>query len=167
MVLAAVASKSLKADCTVVAALKAAYKYRGIDNDTKIPDLYFHSDRGGQYIYKKFLKMLEANNIQSSMAEEVYENAFAERINGTIKNDFLFRWNVNSFRELVDKLPDAVFSYNNRKPHQALKGDTPANFEKRLKDLPLCQRTLLNIKSVEKAHPVVIIKNEHFSQNIQ
>lgn len=148
--LGAVASKDLTAESTVISALEAAYKTRGVKTKNELCNLIFHSDRGGQYIDKVFVKMLKNQGVKSSMAKEVYENTFAERINKTIKNDFLEYWKPDSFPQLVSMLKDAAESYNHRKPHQSIGGKTPVQFEEELKSLPLCQRTSLYVKPVEK-----------------
>ena len=43
--------------------------------------LIHHSDRGGQYIYKPYINMLKANNVNISMGLTAMDNAYAERIN--------------------------------------------------------------------------------------
>lgn len=49
-----------------------------------------HSDRGLQYCSKDYAALTSQNNIQLSMTEnsDPYENALAERINRTIKEEF-------------------------------------------------------------------------------
>jgi hypothetical protein len=60
--------------------------------------------------------------------EKVYENTHAERLNGTIKNNYLYPYgpkDLKSLRRLLDK---AVMMYNTGKPHKALKKLTPKAF---------------------------------------
>lgn len=104
-------------------ALKTAIKNR------KYPDrpLIHHSDRGLQYCSPDYIETLENNNITISMTtkHDPYENAVAERINGTLKNEF----------DLGDRLPDqksaerelrkAIWIYNNLRPHESCKFLTP------------------------------------------
>ena len=47
--------------------------------------LIHHSDRGSQYLYRPYLNQLQEKQTQISMGLIGQENAFAERINGTIK----------------------------------------------------------------------------------
>ncbi len=70
-----------------VAALKMALsKYTEADQE-----LIHHSDRGLQYCCHEYIKLLK--NITISMTHDGApgENAIAERINGTIKNEFRTR----------------------------------------------------------------------------
>ncbi len=55
--------------------------------------LILHSDGGGQYYSKIFLALTKKNGIVNSMCDSVYENPHAERVNGTIKNDYLVFYN--------------------------------------------------------------------------
>ncbi len=50
-----------------------------------IINLIFHSDGGGQYYDKEFLKLTKHCAIQNSMCEYPWENGKAERINGVKK----------------------------------------------------------------------------------
>lgn len=74
-----------------IVALKSAFNTRKI-NDFK-HQLIHHSDRGGQYISDAYVELLTNANIHISMCNEVYENAHIERVNGTIKNQYLIHWN--------------------------------------------------------------------------
>jgi transposase InsO family protein len=53
--------------------------------------LIHHSDRGCQYASEEYVSLLKNHKIQISMTESGYpkENAQAERINGTMKNELL------------------------------------------------------------------------------
>lgn len=50
--------------------------------------LIHHSDRGVQYCYRDYVKLLQDYHIQISMTEngDPLENAIAERLNGILKN---------------------------------------------------------------------------------
>lgn len=122
-------SKSLSTNETTLAALKMALKCRGISKCHPAPDLLFHSDGGGQYYCTDFLQLLRMNQITSSMAEVVYDNSHAERINGIIKNNYLIHRNIESFEQLVKELDRAVKLYNHKKPHSSLQNQTPIEFE--------------------------------------
>jgi putative transposase len=91
--------------------------------------LIFHSDGGGQYYCKAFLAITKSNRIKSSMCESVYENAYAERINGTIKNDYLIYYSPGDYNELVTLTDKAVSMYNYFRPHSSLGNISPANYE--------------------------------------
>ena len=94
-------SKTMRAEDTTLAAFKKAFEYRLFTKTDTYSNLIFHSDAGGQYIDKEFLNQLDQFKIQSSMGKIVYDNPFAERLNGIIKNEYLISWEVNSFNELL------------------------------------------------------------------
>jgi transposase InsO family protein len=87
-----------------------------------------HSDGGGQYYESNFRKTLKANNIETSMCYECYENPNAERLNGIIKNYYISRWHPKSYKELGQYLVKACFNYNQR-PHGSLGKKSPFEFE--------------------------------------
>jgi hypothetical protein len=96
------------------------------------PGLIFHSDGGGQYYSKSFLKRTQGNKMKNSMCEVAYENPYAERVNGTIKNQYLKGYNPRSYSDIITMTARAVRNYNQVRPHQSLNNETPAAFEKRL-----------------------------------
>lgn len=118
------ASQTLRAEETTIPALRMAMKDLRQDQKPII-----HSDGGGQYYSKAFLN-LTANRLMNSMGKSAYENPYAERLNGTIKNSYLKGYNPTDFRSLQQSLKKAVRMYNEEKPHSGLKGRTPAVFEK-------------------------------------
>ena len=126
-----------------VAALKMALNKRGLRNyDHK---LIHHSDRGGQYISDDYTDLLKAYKIRISMCNVVYENAHIERVNGTIKNQYLIHWNITSFEQLGTAVKRAVEAYNNQRPHSALAGATPIAFEHEIKERKDSERPKLKI----------------------
>lgn len=52
----------------------------------KAPKIH-HSDRGSQYIYKEYTNLLKNKGCKISMAKTAQNNAYAGRVNRTIKND--------------------------------------------------------------------------------
>jgi hypothetical protein len=145
------ASETLKTEDTTIPALQMALKHRKYDSKNKPIDLIFHSDGGGQYYFKEFIKLLRALSIKSSMAETVYENSKAERINGVIKNGYLKYWSINSMADLTKSVDRAVKSYNSGKPHSSLKLETPLNFEKKLFSLQSQNRPKMKNSSKERS----------------
>lgn len=107
------------------------YYYNG-----DIGRLIHHSDKGSQYIYAQYIDLLTSKGIIISMGKRAQDNAYAERINGTIKNEYLKYWEINSLSELQKKLTKAVNHYNNKRIHNELPGrKTPLEFDKYLLDL--------------------------------
>lgn len=125
------ASDHLRAEANL-AALRMA-----INNSNGSLDwLIHHSDKGGQYIDKNYIALLEQYGISISMGASAQDNAYAERINGTIKNEYLNYWHPKNLKELKSMLKRAVNHYNNKRIHNELPGKTtPVKFEKTLLDL--------------------------------
>jgi putative transposase len=118
-------SKSLMTVDTTLKALKKAIKNRKI---TKGQNLVLHSDGGGQYYSKEFLALTGEYQIRNSMGKTAYENPHAERVNGTIKNDYLIPYAPENYSQLVILLTKAVNMYNQHRPHHSLGGHTPKEF---------------------------------------
>jgi putative transposase len=135
------ASKSMSTDDTTLPSLRMAMKKRGINKLNPAHQLIFHSDGGGQYYCKEFLRVLRNNKISSSMAEVVYDNAHAERINGIIKNNYLIHQRINTFDELRKELDRCVKLYNHKRPHTSLGKQTPVEFEEKLISFAKQQKT--------------------------
>ena len=107
--------------------------------------LIHHSDRGGQYVSDGYVGLLEGASIRISMCDQVYENAHIERVNGTIKNQYLIHRKITDFGELVRELDRTVRIYNHQKPHSSLGDLTPCAFEQHIKELDASQRHRLTI----------------------
>jgi putative transposase len=107
--------------------------------------LIHHSDRGGQYVSDDYTQMLTDANIRISMCNEVYENAHIERVNGTIKNQYLIHRNITNFQELTIELKRTIKTYNVNKPHKSIKGMSPFDFEQQVKNIPDEKRLKLPI----------------------
>ena len=105
-----------------IEALKMAIKSR----KTK-ENLIHHSDRGIQYCSKDYVKMLNKDGIQISMAESgsPYDNAIAERVNGILKNELLIDKSSSNITEAKAHLKQAIEIYNNRRPHLSCEMLTP------------------------------------------
>jgi len=121
-------SEDLSTAHTTIPAFKCAMRNR------QIPEgLIIHSDGGGQYYCKEWLKLTGQYKIKNSMCESVYENAHAERINGTIKNSYLNGYGPENFAQLKFMTAKAIEKYNTEKPHQSIGDIPPAEFERILK----------------------------------
>ena len=139
-------SQNMTTEHTSLPALRMALKNRAIQDYQY--QLSFHSDGGGQFYDKEFLKLLAKYHIRSSMSESVYENPHIERFHSTVKNDYLIPWGVNSFTKLKKMLPKLIYLYNKVRPHQALKYKTPLEFEQFIHHIPICQRSTVLFKKI-------------------
>lgn len=107
-----------------IIALKMAVK--GCDKK-ELATLIHHSDRGVQYCSQGYVKLLTNNAIEISMTEngDPLENAIAERINGIIKNEYLFEKETQTIAKARMELQKAVVLYNDERPHLSLGMLTP------------------------------------------
>jgi transposase InsO family protein len=121
-------SKRLTTEQTTLAAFNMVLGYK----KHKLPKgIIFHSDGGGQYYDKAFLKITSDYYFTNSMCEFAYENGKAERINGIIKNNYLKHKLINTYQELQKELDHTVSLYNKERPHKSLDYITPQEIEKR------------------------------------
>ena len=85
-----------------------------------------HSDRGSQYCSDTYQRALQAAGLRCSMTDgyDCYQNALAERVNGIWKDEFPFGLpdDLAQARLLVKQ---AVYLYNEERPHLALNYLTP------------------------------------------
>lgn len=130
-------SDSLRATANIKA-LKMAFK------DYKAPKIH-HSDRGSQYICKDYVAMLESENCTISMGLTAQDNAYAERINRTIKEEYLDDWKPKNLAQLKRDVKRAVLNYNNVRAHESLGYETPKEFEKKISLLACQQRKTITI----------------------
>lgn len=114
------------------------------------PPLMHHSDRGSQYTYKDYIKLLKDNNSQISMALSAQDNAYAERINRTIKEEYLDHWKPKTFEQLKTYMNKAVYHYNNERPHNNIGKLSPVDFENKWSNNQLNTKPIFTIFDNEK-----------------
>lgn len=105
----------------IVQALKMA-----ISNRVSDKPLIHHSDRGLQYASAIYQNELRRNNIRPSMTDgyDCYQNALAERMNGILKQEFLFE-TCRTGEELHALVKESIDTYNRLRPHSSLAMNTP------------------------------------------
>ena len=110
-------------------ALRMALKNR---SHTETP-LIHHSDRGIQYCCGEYIRLLNRNGIQISMSSpgNPYENAVAERVNGTVKTEFYLDGYFGNIGQVRRAVKEAVFLYNNHRPHASCDYLTPEQAHRR------------------------------------
>jgi transposase InsO family protein len=154
------ASDNLRTESTTLPALHRVIKERG---KASLKGAIMHSDGGGQYYCNEFKSLTKELGMINSMTEEkVYENSHAERLNGIIKNNYLYPYgptNMASLKKLLDK---AVMMYNTGKPHKALGKLTPKLFkdtidneDNSLSNLPLSTVNHINNKRIKLSNKKV------------
>jgi putative transposase len=102
-----------------ITCLQLAITSRNITEGSK---LIHHSDHGSQYGDKDYIALLKSKQIRISMCKEAWQNAYSERINGTLKNAYLYSWNIQNLSDLRAAVRKAVHAYNSEKPHRSLPG---------------------------------------------
>jgi len=136
-------SDSLRAEANI-RALKMAFATVPSD---ELRGCVHHSDRGSQYTDGRYLKMLRGKDMLISMAGRAQDNAFAERINGVIKNEYLIPWSLSSYRQLQYYSKKAVIDYNTKRHHGSLGKCSPADYETAWRKLPEDKRRVEVIRS--------------------
>ncbi len=114
---------SLRTEYTIEALKMAMKRLNGKEHN-----LMHHSDRGCQYASLEYVKLLRDSNIRISMTEtgDPKDNAQAERINNTMKNELLKGKVFLSIKDVMSAVADAVDFYNNRRPHMSIDMMPPA-----------------------------------------
>jgi transposase InsO family protein len=89
--------------------------------------LIHHSDRGLQYCSSGYVKLLKDHQIEISMTEngDPYENALAERVNGILKEEYLYDYSVDSLDQARLVLDFVIKIYNTERPHLSCSYKTP------------------------------------------
>jgi transposase InsO family protein len=89
--------------------------------------LIHHSDRGCQYASQEYVSILKQYGIHISMTEsgDPKDNAQAERINNTMKNELLKGVVFHHIEEVKAAVTVAVDFYNNERPHMSIDMMTP------------------------------------------
>ena len=129
-------NKSLQAEGNIKA-LKMMLRTRKEDS---LKGLIHHSDRGSQYIDKEYQQLLKDKRISLSMCKAGWENAYTERINRTIKEEYLDKWDIKNYHDLVKSVARAVNHDNKKRKHKNIGKKNPVQFENEWKTLPKEQR---------------------------
>lgn len=81
-----------------------------------------HSDRGSQYCSHRYVERLVERQLGVSMTEQDHcaENALAERLNGILKQEYGLGARFLTKAAVLRAVAQAVWLYNNRRPHTAL-----------------------------------------------
>lgn len=130
-------------------ALQMTLQLRGIaDYEQR---LIYHSDKGSQYASDLYTDTLDEYGISISMCSEVYENTHIERVNDTIKNQYLNRMEIFSEGQLHQRVAKVIEVNNTQRPHQRLPQKmTPVAYEQHLTTMPRADRVKMQIYTVQK-----------------
>jgi putative transposase len=88
-----------------------------------------HSDRGCQYCCHEYVARLQTQGLPISMTQVMhcYENAQAERVNGILKQEYELDRRFRTKAQARKSFEQAVWLYNNRRPHLRLAFRFPAD----------------------------------------
>lgn len=124
-------AKRLKAEELAKALQQAINERKGMD----LSGCIFHSDRGTQYISSCVSEILETYKMKPSMCKLPQENSYVERVQGTIKHQYLCDLDLNE-KNLRTQARKIMHLYNFEKPHSELSNYPPALFEQIVEKLP-------------------------------
>jgi len=118
-------AESLAAVFTLKALRMAVNQAGGGD----LSGLIHHSDRGVQYCCDLYVEELQKHNILISMTEDYKptDNGIAERVNGIIKGESLYRQErrFETYENAFEQIKRFVDFYNSRRPHYSIGMQTP------------------------------------------
>ena len=91
------------------------------------PDI-FNTDQGSQFTARTFTQILKDHQIKISMDGKgrAIDNVFIERLWRSVKYEHIFLYQYKNGLELWQGLNQYFNFYNHQRPHQSLKGKTPA-----------------------------------------
>lgn len=96
----------------------------------QLPSGFFpvhHSDRGSQFCCHEYVAIAQAAGLSISMTEQnhCYENCYAERVNGILKNEYNLDLRFRSKTHAHRAITQAIDLYNHHRPHRSLKMKSP------------------------------------------
>lgn len=106
-----------------------------IEKRTPPRGVFHHTDRGVQYAYGEYVKILKEHGFHISMSAKgnPYENAFAESLMKTLKYDEVYLWNYESWNDVMERLPNFIEEvYNKKRLHSGIGYLPPEEFERLL-----------------------------------
>ncbi len=118
--------------------MSLASTLKNVIKSYKLPQNAIHrSDHGSQYTSHEYTTLLKESGIQISMtgSGKCYDNAVAERIFNTLKNEYAMNSFFHDIKEVKAEMKSAVDSYNNFRIHNSLNNITPrAKYEQLLSE---------------------------------
>ncbi len=86
-----------------------------------------HSDHGVQYTARAYQEALQQAGLRPSMGQvgNAYDNALAERVIGTLKNEYGIEGPFVDQKQAREVIEEAIYLYNHDRPHWSLGLVTP------------------------------------------
>lgn len=98
-----------------------------------------HSDRGVQYLYKKYVRLLTrlGFHLSNSAKGNPYDNAWTESFMKTIKQEEVYLASYETYLDVVENLPRFIDDvYNEKRIHSSIGYLTPNELEAKIKTQP-------------------------------
>jgi transposase InsO family protein len=125
-------------------ALEVGRKFTGVDFVNVLADLFeirgapqfIRSDNGPEFVSRHVRSFLEAVSIETSYIEpgSPWQNGFVESFNSRFRDECLNCEEFSTLEEARTVIEQWRHSYNHRRPHGSLGGQTPAEFAARCAD---------------------------------
>ena len=122
-------SKNIDAD------LAASALRMAIERRKPSAGVIHHSDRGVQYLCRKYVELLEQYQFQISNSAKgnPYDNAFLESFMKTLKQEEVYLANYETYLDVIENLPRFLEEvYNEKRIHSGINYLTPAEFEQKI-----------------------------------
>ena len=119
----------MRASATMTALRQAIKQAIEMTGNEKFPGLIHHSDRGVQYCCDTYVELLQQHDITISMTEDYKptDNAVAERVNGIIKVERVYRERqFNDIGHAENVIGRYIHFYNYHRPHMSIGYKIPA-----------------------------------------
>lgn len=132
------------------------------------PDI-FNTDQGVQFTSQAFVLVLGAKQISISMDGKgrALDNVFIERFWRSLKQEKIYRIELDTVKEARQAVKEYMDFYNNRRPHQALdyqvpreihfQGTKPVEMMDKSNDLPTVQQ------AQQQPHNLILTKEDYIS----
>lgn len=118
-------SETLEAQYTLQALIMAMEQA----TEEELNHLIHHSDRGVQYCCNAYTEALLKHGVRISMTEDYKptDNAIAERVNGILKTEVVYREHrFKSVEDAMERISSFISFYNDQRPHGSIGYKVPS-----------------------------------------
>ena len=113
--------------------LEALQMAMGQATEEELNHLVHHSDRGVQYCCNVYIEQLQKHGVRISMTEDYKptDNAIAERVNGILKTEVIYREHrFKTMGDAKERISAFIAFYNDKRPHSSIGMKTPCEAHK-------------------------------------
>lgn len=132
-------------------AYEALEGWISLRSSAKLYQCVHHTDGGGQYFSKSYLKTLTNHQIRISVAGNCLQNGYAEQRNGLIKHHLIPTKETRNLSEFKNALHEIIYFYNYERKQEELGWQTPVEFEKHVNGLPNEDRPRMKLYDFENS----------------